>query len=302
MLQTPTQLADPRLGPLLVCPTCKGDLQGNDDRIECGGCRISFGYEQGVPSFVDVHQIDQEIQDFEATVQNSGISKVTHEKSALREFLLKNPGILGPPIARDHDGGKRWRRLREFFEAEGGIPMNLGSQGNDIWEEMINLDIEYRDAVSFLADAHHMPLAPESLSMVISTSVFEHLQDPVQVTREIHRVLRPGGRVYLEVPWMYEMHGCPMDFQRWTLPGLRTLLKDFEIVDQGCIGGPASVTARMLRGLIFCMTPGRIPRYALRTLATWCLFWMKYIDPWIPEERRIPYAQGYWIWAEKRKP
>jgi hypothetical protein len=116
---------------------------------------------------------------------------------------------------------------------------------------------------------------------------------------EALRCLHPGGVIYLEVPWMYEIHGCPMDFQRWTPMGLRQLLQDFEIVDEGPIGGPASVTARMLRGLLFSLTPGRRLPYVVRILATWCLFWVKYLDQLMTPEKRMPFAQGFWILAKK---
>jgi SAM-dependent methyltransferase len=48
---------------------------------------------------------------------------------------------------------------------------------------------------SYNADLAHLPLESESVDVIMSRSVFEHLTDPESVYREFARVLRPGGRV-----------------------------------------------------------------------------------------------------------
>jgi SAM-dependent methyltransferase len=55
------------------------------------------------------------------------------------------------------------------------------------------------------ADLAHTGLPPESVDLVVSRSVLEHLSAPSDVFREIHRVLRPGGRFVFLTPnrWDY---------------------------------------------------------------------------------------------------
>jgi SAM-dependent methyltransferase len=55
------------------------------------------------------------------------------------------------------------------------------------------------------ADLAHTGLPPESVDLVVSRSVLEHLSAPLDVFREIHRVLRPGGRFIFLTPnrWDY---------------------------------------------------------------------------------------------------
>ena len=48
---------------------------------------------------------------------------------------------------------------------------------------------------TYRADLCHIPVPAESVDLVMSRSVFEHLDDPAAVYREFARILKPGGRV-----------------------------------------------------------------------------------------------------------
>lgn len=50
------------------------------------------------------------------------------------------------------------------------------------------------------ADACHLPFADAGLDLVTALDVLEHLADDAAAAREIHRVLRPGGRLVVTVP------------------------------------------------------------------------------------------------------
>jgi SAM-dependent methyltransferase len=50
------------------------------------------------------------------------------------------------------------------------------------------------------ADMQHLPLGDATFDAVISCETIEHLPDPVQALREVHRVLAPGGRLFLTTP------------------------------------------------------------------------------------------------------
>ncbi len=54
--------------------------------------------------------------------------------------------------------------------------------------------------VDFLADARALPIADGILDYLCSSHVLEHLPDPIAALHEWHRVLRPGGWLYLVVP------------------------------------------------------------------------------------------------------
>lgn len=66
------------------------------------------------------------------------------------------------------------------------------------------------------ADAHHLPIADNSVDAVACFEVMEHLSDPDRALSEIRRVLKPGGMAVLSMPFLYPIHDAPYDFQRWT--------------------------------------------------------------------------------------
>lgn len=70
------------------------------------------------------------------------------------------------------------------------------------------------------ANASRLPLPDASINTVLLLEVLEHLRHPAQALAEIARVLRPGGRLLLSVPFLYPVHDAPHDYQRDTCHGL----------------------------------------------------------------------------------
>jgi 2-polyprenyl-3-methyl-5-hydroxy-6-metoxy-1,4-benzoquinol methylase len=57
------------------------------------------------------------------------------------------------------------------------------------------------------ADAQNLPYAGNSFDMIISCETIEHLPDPAVALREMARVARPGGRLFLTTPNYFNLMG-----------------------------------------------------------------------------------------------
>ena len=76
-------------------------------------------------------------------------------------------------------------------------------------------------------------MADDSCDAVVVQAVLEHVLDPQVVVDEINRVLKPGGLVYAETPFMQQVHAGRYDFSRYSDAGHRWLFRQFEEVDRG---------------------------------------------------------------------
>ena len=82
-----------------------------------------------------------------------------------------------------------------------------------------------------IAPLDALPVGAESFDAVVCTQVLEHVAAPAAVLAELHRVLAEGGRLWLSVPFVGELHEEPHDYWRYTSHALRMLLEEAGFVD-----------------------------------------------------------------------
>jgi len=79
--------------------------------------------------------------------------------------------------------------------------------------------------VDILGDVLALPVANSSVDIALLVWVLEHVNEPYIALQEIHRILKPGGILYLLAPLFLHEHMEPYDFYRYTRSGLKYLLK-----------------------------------------------------------------------------
>lgn len=77
--------------------------------------------------------------------------------------------------------------------------------------------------LDFVAPLHALPMADDSYDAVLCTQVLEHVANPLDCLREMRRVLKSGGQLFMTVPMSHPEHQVPYDYYRFTSYGLRLL-------------------------------------------------------------------------------
>jgi SAM-dependent methyltransferase len=70
-----------------------------------------------------------------------------------------------------------------------------------------------------------LPFPDAAFDTAILSDVLEHVRVPESLLREVRRILAPGGKLLLNVPFLYWLHEQPHDYFRYTEHGLRLLIE-----------------------------------------------------------------------------
>jgi len=113
-----------------------------------------------------------------------------------------------------------------------GRVLNAGAGWRDISHlvdgELVNQDISWpgdeRTNIHIRSPLHEIPVDSNHFDTIICLAVLEHVENPEEVVPELYRVLKPGGHLILEVPFLQPEHKVPTDFQRYTKDGLVRLV------------------------------------------------------------------------------
>lgn len=85
------------------------------------------------------------------------------------------------------------------------------------------------DSAQHLDVAHDLnqplPLESDRYDTAILSDVLEHIRRPEALVAEIARILAPGGKLLLNVPFLYWLHEQPHDYFRYSEHALRSFIE-----------------------------------------------------------------------------
>ena len=93
----------------------------------------------------------------------------------------------------------------------------------ELFPGAVGFDVPGNPHADLHGDIDAIPVEEASFDVVLCLQVLEHVPDPAAAVRELHRVVRPGGRVLLTTHGIYPFHPNPDDLWRWTHQGLERL-------------------------------------------------------------------------------
>jgi SAM-dependent methyltransferase len=100
----------------------------------------------------------------------------------------------------------------------------------------VGCDMREGRGVDKVLNLHNIDVPDGSVGTVITCDTLEHVEFPHTALAEIHRILKPGGMVFLSTVLDFRIHDSPADYWRFTPDGLKSLLKPFSFVFVGSVG------------------------------------------------------------------
>ncbi len=196
--------------------------------------------------------------------------------------------MYSPSLTLNRAQAKNFAALKLLAEGAApkrGLVVGAGTAGAPL--EGAGIEWTLTDVIDFpgidvVCDVQALPFDDESFDIVIAIAVLEHVPDPSGAVSEIYRVLRPGGFVYSEIPFLQAVHLGAWDFTRYTVLGHRRLFRMFDtLTREPVVGGPASSLAWALHGFIVAAMG--------RNLFLWRLahHGSNYLLAWLPQLDRL---------------
>jgi SAM-dependent methyltransferase len=111
----------------------------------------------------------------------------------------------------------------------GGLVLDCGSgYKTESFDHVVQLEIVNYRNVDIRAVNQRLPFVDSSFDAIFSANVLEHVDDPFVSAAEIARVLKPGGFVYVDIPFLQAEHGYPNHYFNATRQGLQRLFPTLE--------------------------------------------------------------------------
>lgn len=121
-------------------------------------------------------------------------------------------------------------------EVGGGIVLDFGA-GNTpedyLRANVCYLDVQQYRHTDIVCSTLRLPFQDASFDAVISQAVFEHLPNPFFTASELHRIIKPGGLVYIDTAFMQPLHGDPNHYFNMTKRALQLIMSEFKEIQSG---------------------------------------------------------------------
>ena len=268
---------------------CTGAVDAEDDRLVCSRCGATYPIENGVPVLLAPESL-REITEARGTAENVRL----RQRLGSRRGVLRVIDAIRPPHPFTF---MRWRtstaQRRAFSaaaaaSASDAVFLDIGSGilggsnasglSDFVRQRIVPMEIESISGVGVVGDAHRLPWRDGSIDGVLIQGVLEHVRSPERIVAEIHRVLKPGGPVYVEIPFMQHYHLDPYDFRRWTIDGLQALFTGFDVLDKGVCAGPAATLTDMLTEFPSVLWRGSAMYWGAKFLFGWLFAPIQLLD------------------------
>lgn len=220
-------------------------------------------------------------------------------KQMLLELIVEHESDLQTPVYCKHSPRNRGGDFRpKFFEVLNtlgpeAVVLDIGGGRRQIADDRyLNLDYSLLEEPDLLGDGTQLPFRSNSIDFVYTAAVLEHVTDPRKMGQEIHRVLKPGGKVLANSAFMQPVHSEGQHFFNLTPYGIALSFGDFKDPKVWWDVGFSFTIEWFLQ---VAEVAGKVDTEKLQQFVALA----KEIEPHISNERGMYIASGVWLEAEK---
>jgi SAM-dependent methyltransferase len=305
-MSQPVEL-NPRAGRIatrLRCPACRLDqgLLIEPDGLLCSACHARYRVERGLP--ILLNGSGAQMREAELGTDTGAAMVREYAQAGAAATGPVRRGWRPPQLIWDDNPDMKAGFVRRIFDHAGPatVVLNVGGGPRRYGANDVNLNISGFHNVDLIADAHDIPLLSNSVDSIVCNAVLEHVRYPERVVEEMVRVLKPGGLLYAEVPFIFFFHGYPSDYRRYTYEGMRLLFGALGELEVSLSGGPMSALLQTANIVFEDMLPAqpRIVRKAFNGAFRLFTFPLKYLDRMWRDKPQAPrVACGYRVLGRK---
>jgi SAM-dependent methyltransferase len=188
---------------VVVCPECQGKFKIDAENLwRCQGCGQVVQTIEGKPIFTPTPETAHIFKRIER-----GPDKGTPWRQANWRFLEAQIHNLGPQ-ALILDVGAGHGDFADIFTSR----------------NYLSMDIVPYEEVHLVCDlTERVPFRENTFDALVLMNVLEHVYRFHELMEALFRVLKPGGKLFIAVPFMIKIHQAPFDFHRYTHYSLREI-------------------------------------------------------------------------------
>lgn len=163
-----------------------------------------------------------------------------------RAGLVKAVTRMAPSLhGKLLDVGCGSKPYRELFAVDAYVGLDIDTEST-----------RARAIADHFYDGYNFPFADQAYDSILCNQVLEHVFNPDEFLGEIRRVLKPGGKLLLTVPFVWDEHEQPYDYARYSSFGLKALLEKngLRVLEHHKIGADTSMIFQLMNAYLYKIT------------------------------------------------